>query len=43
MVVTGTAVTLIVISLLALAVLTAATVYLMPPYFERIEDDGHHG
>ena len=42
MVVTGTAVTLIVITLLSLAAITAASVYILPPYFQPAEDDGHH-
>lgn len=40
---TETAVTMIVITLLSLVVLTAATLYILPPYLRPIEDEGHHG
>ena len=42
MVVTGTAVSLIVISLLALLAVTIATLYLLPPILAPTEDDGQH-
>ena len=43
MVATGTAVTLIAITLLSLVALTAATMYVLPPVLRPIEDEGHHG
>lgn len=40
---TETAVTMIVITLLSLAAMTAATLYYLPPLLRPVEDEGHHG